>query len=144
LRKPRSRVYVRPGKDVTLYVPSDTPQEVCDYLNLLKEQGMFSSGVIEIITDYVQNNPNLITSGGNGSYHEAVGSMHPGSNPLHNDAEESVTGLFDNEKTSPFYEVASSPPVDVTPPLEVQPAVKRRLSLSEIFSQAKKNSLDKL
>jgi hypothetical protein len=53
LRKRRSTVFVRPGKDVTLYVPTDTPPEVIDYLNRLKAEGMFSHGVMEIVTNYV-------------------------------------------------------------------------------------------
>ncbi|WDL95105.1 hypothetical protein [Alicyclobacillus sp. ALC3] len=53
MRKRRSTVYVRPGKDVTLYVPSDTPPEVCAYLNQLKADGVFSQGVMEILTQHI-------------------------------------------------------------------------------------------
>lgn len=53
IRKRRSTVYVQPGKDVTLYVPSDTPPEVCAYLNQLKADGVFSQGVIEILTKHI-------------------------------------------------------------------------------------------
>jgi hypothetical protein len=130
LRKPRKTVYVHPGKDVTLYVPSDTPQEVCDYLNSLKEQGMFSSGVIEIITNYVQSSSGEMAQSSNGLIGALAVPDSAGDNQIHNGAPASVTNPADNEEVSP-------------PPHEVQPAVKRRLSLSEIFSQAKKNSLDK-
>ncbi|XEC95144.1 hypothetical protein AB6A23_00715 [Paenibacillus tarimensis] len=53
MKKRRSTVYVRPGKDVTLYIPSDTTPEVIDYLNRLKNEGVFSQGVIDIVTRYV-------------------------------------------------------------------------------------------
>lgn len=53
MRKRRSTVYVRPGKDITLYVPAETPPEVIAYLNRLKDEGNFSQGVIDILTEYV-------------------------------------------------------------------------------------------
>lgn len=55
MRKKRSTVYVRPGKDVTLYIPAETPPAVIDYLNGLKRDGVFSQGVIDIITRYVES-----------------------------------------------------------------------------------------
>jgi hypothetical protein len=131
LRKPRSTVYVRPGKDVTLYVPSDTSQEVCDYLNSLKEQGVFSQGVIEIISDYVQKN--RATDGLSlGESETETATVHfADRNPLHTEVQGSVSHV------SAILE-------EVQPVHEVQPSVKRRLSLSEIFNQAKKNTHDKL
>lgn len=54
IEKRRSTVYVRSGKDVTLYIPSDTPPEVIDYLNQLKMDGYFSQGIIDILTKYVR------------------------------------------------------------------------------------------
>ncbi|QSO50810.1 hypothetical protein JZ785_18200 [Alicyclobacillus curvatus] len=61
MRKRRSTVYVSPGKDVTLYVPADTPSEVIDYLNRLKDEGQFSQGVMDIlirsITAQAANSP---------------------------------------------------------------------------------------
>lgn len=53
MRKRRSTVYVSPGKDVTLYVPADTPQAVIDYLNRLKDEGQFSQGVMDILIQHV-------------------------------------------------------------------------------------------
>ncbi|PYI52508.1 hypothetical protein [Paenibacillus flagellatus] len=53
MRKRRSTVFVKPGKDVTLYVPTDTPPAVIDYLNRLKAEGAFSQGVMEIVANYV-------------------------------------------------------------------------------------------
>ncbi|KRF10703.1 hypothetical protein [Paenibacillus sp. Soil787] len=54
MKKRRSTVYVRSGKDVTLYIPSDTPPEVIDYLNQLKMEGIFSQGIMDILTRYVR------------------------------------------------------------------------------------------
>ncbi|WP_067930345.1 hypothetical protein [Alicyclobacillus kakegawensis] len=53
MKKRRSTVYVRPGKDITLYIPAETPPEVIDYLNRLKDEGNFSQGVVDILTEYV-------------------------------------------------------------------------------------------
>ncbi len=132
MRKPRSTVYVRPGKDITLYVPSDTPKEVCDYLNSLKEQGIFSQCVIEIITNYVKGNPELSAShaGGEPEVVNPLFSNLDDFDPVHNDSEE----LFDE---------ALAAQDEALPQQEIRQTVKRRLSLSEIFNQAKKNSIDK-
>ena len=46
-------MYVSPGKDVTLYVPADTPRVVIDYLNRLKDEGQFSQGVMDILIHHV-------------------------------------------------------------------------------------------
>ncbi|KPV44535.1 hypothetical protein [Alicyclobacillus ferrooxydans] len=53
MRKRRRTVYVSPGKDVTLYVPADTPRVVIDYLNHLKDEGQFSQGVMDILIHHV-------------------------------------------------------------------------------------------
>lgn len=47
---------VTPGKDVTLYIPTDTPPEVIAYLNRLKAEGVFSQGIMEILTDHILQN----------------------------------------------------------------------------------------
>jgi hypothetical protein len=44
---------VSPGKDVTLYIPSDTPPQVINYMNRLKAEGIFSQGIMDILTKYV-------------------------------------------------------------------------------------------
>lgn len=44
---------VTPGKDVTLYIPADTPPEVIAYLNRLKAEGYFSQGIMEILSEYI-------------------------------------------------------------------------------------------
>jgi len=46
-------VIVTPGKDVTLYIPADTPPEVIAYLNGLKADGVFSQGVMDILTRHI-------------------------------------------------------------------------------------------
>jgi hypothetical protein len=53
LKKRRSTVFVCPGKDVTLYIPSETPPEVIEYMNRLKADGMFSQGIMDIVTRYI-------------------------------------------------------------------------------------------
>ena len=52
-KKRRSMVIVTPGKDVTLYIPTDTPPPVISYLNRLKREGVFSQGVMEILTEHI-------------------------------------------------------------------------------------------
>lgn len=44
---------VVPGKDVTLYVPTDTPPAVVRFMNRLKDEGRFSEGIMEIVTGHV-------------------------------------------------------------------------------------------
>lgn len=53
MKKRRQLVMVTPGKDVTLYIPADTPPEVIAYLNRLKAEGYFSQGIMEILTDHI-------------------------------------------------------------------------------------------
>ncbi|RIX52085.1 hypothetical protein D3P08_13990 [Paenibacillus nanensis] len=53
MKKRRQMVMVTPGKDVTLYIPTDTPPEVIAYLNRLKAEGFFSQGIMEILTLHI-------------------------------------------------------------------------------------------
>lgn len=53
MKKRRQVVMVAPGKDVTLYIPTDTPPEVISYLNHLKAEGIFSQGIMEILTGHI-------------------------------------------------------------------------------------------
>ena len=53
MKKRRQMVMVAPGKDVTLYIPTDTPPEVIRHLNRLKAEGIFSQGIMEILTDHI-------------------------------------------------------------------------------------------
>ncbi|MGO4372336.1 hypothetical protein [Paenibacillus sp. 2TAB19] len=53
MKKRRSMVMVAPGKDVTLYIPTDTPPEVIRYLNRLKAEGIFSQGIMDILIGHI-------------------------------------------------------------------------------------------
>lgn len=53
MKKRRQMVMVAPGKDVTLYIPTDTPPEVIRYLNRLKADGTFSQGIMEILNEHI-------------------------------------------------------------------------------------------
>ncbi|MDQ0061672.1 hypothetical protein [Paenibacillus harenae] len=57
MKKRRQVVMVAPGKDVTLYIPTDTPPEVIRYLNRLKAEGNFSQGIMEILTGHILEQP---------------------------------------------------------------------------------------
>jgi hypothetical protein len=46
---------------VTLYIPSDTPPEVIHYMNRLKADGMFSQGIMDIVTRYVLHEHSIAT-----------------------------------------------------------------------------------
>ncbi|TVY10743.1 hypothetical protein [Paenibacillus cremeus] len=53
MKKRRSTVLVSPGKDVTLYIPTDTPPEVIEYMNRLKAEGIFSQGIMDILIQHI-------------------------------------------------------------------------------------------
>ncbi len=140
MKKRRSTVYVRPGKDVTLYVPAETPPEVIAYLNHLKEEGTFSQGVMEILTRYVQQQ----------------GSVHV-SNDMDTRVNEDLSAMSDlatsPEWPAPGEEMSMEPNSDVEPPrtedLRMEPPVakessdpapRKKLDLAQIFLQAQRNS----
>ncbi|OAS16703.1 hypothetical protein A8708_07500 [Paenibacillus oryzisoli] len=50
---------VSPGKDVTLYIPTETPPEVIAYMNQLKAEGMFSHGIMDILTKHILGEQSL-------------------------------------------------------------------------------------
>jgi hypothetical protein len=117
LKRRRSTVYVQPGKDVTLYVPVETPPEVIDYLNHLKAEGVFSQGVIEMITQYVQQRSDIVP---------AQSSVATGYDSLDSDvapAESDSEGRRDQ-------------------PLQDSTLVtgSQKLNLSQIFEQAQRNA----
>lgn len=71
---------VRPGKDVTLYVPTDTPPEVIRYMNRLKAEGRFSEGIMDIVTSHVRRerpNEAFAAAEADGPYkeHESFGAL---------------------------------------------------------------------
>jgi hypothetical protein len=108
---------VRPGKDVTLYIPVETPPEVIDYLNHLKEEGVFSQGVIEMITQYVRQGPDLVP---------VQSSVATGSDLL----ESEVPSAESDSETS-----REQPPQD-----SASVTGSQKLNLSQIFEQAQRNA----
>ncbi len=111
MRKRRSTVYVRPGKDVTLYVPSDTPLEVCAYLNQLKADGVFSQGVMEILTNHILGSESLPRE-----------PFDPALDPA----------------SDPGFDL--HPNTDLRPDALADPDGSHRLGLDQIFQQARRNA----
>ncbi|MBP1963864.1 hypothetical protein [Paenibacillus aceris] len=131
MKKRRSTVYVRSGKDVTLYIPSDTPPEVIDYLNQLKIDGYFSQGIIDILTKYVREERLSATP---------------------------ANKVFPGKETTPDFEIIS-PPADPAesseigrfeeleldePSKPVQAVIadgeQKKFSLAQIFRQSRQNA----
>lgn len=52
-RKTRKKV-LKHGDLFHVYIASDTPQEVCEYLSRLKENGDFSYEILQIISNHVR------------------------------------------------------------------------------------------
>ncbi|MDU0204385.1 MULTISPECIES: hypothetical protein [Paenibacillus] len=128
MKKRRSTVYVRSGKDVTLYIPSDTPTEVIDYLNQLKMDGYFSQGIIDILTKYVREE-RLSASA------TSEIELFPGKEMFH-----------DIDRVSPPVELEEiDPKVELDEPPEPAPAAgaegeQKKFSLAQIFQQSRQNS----
>ncbi|MBA2941852.1 hypothetical protein HZF08_26535 [Paenibacillus sp. CGMCC 1.16610] len=128
MKKRRSTVYVRSGKDVTLYIPSDTPTEVIDYLNQLKMDGYFSQGIIDILTKYVREE-RLSASA------TTEIEIFPGKEMFH-----------DIDKVSPPAGIEEiDPKVELDEPLEPTQATgaegeQKKFSLAQIFRQSRQNS----
>lgn len=120
MKKRRSTVYVRPGKDVTLYIPSETPAEVIDYLNRLKAEGVFSQGVMDIITAYVQGRRDAAAFPPPAQSREEIGD----------------TGTYSEPLAAEEYEMpAAERSADAVPA-----APSKKLNLAQIFSLSQKNS----
>lgn len=75
MKKRRSTVLVSPGKDVTLYIPTETPPEVIAYMNQLKAEGMFSQGIMEILTKHILREQSLATLVGEEDLNHAIESF---------------------------------------------------------------------
>ena len=107
---------VSPGKDVTLYIPTETPPEVIAYMNRLKAEGMFSHGIMEILTRHIlQEQPNMTL--------------------VNEDAPNHVIGAFVDEAilfTTPMEDQESMD----TPVSNSQ----KNFSLEDIFRQAGRNA----
>jgi hypothetical protein len=52
-KKPTPR-RIEPKSTFGIYIPADIPQEACDFLNILKDNGTYSNDVIEIIVQYLE------------------------------------------------------------------------------------------
>ncbi|MZQ82758.1 hypothetical protein GQF01_11660 [Paenibacillus sp. 5J-6] len=130
MKKRRSTVYVRSGKDVTLYIPSDTPTEVIDYLNQLKMDGYFSQGIIDILTKYVLEERGLAST-------SAITEIEvfPGKERLH-DIDTAIPPAA-TEEDNPMAGLDELP-------LPVQAAIaegeQKKFSLAQIFRQSRQNS----
>jgi hypothetical protein len=138
LKKRRSTVYVRPGKDVTLYVPAETPPEVIDYLNHLKEEGNFSQGVMEILTRFVQQQGSVHGPGEMASQvdHGLAAISDPDTSPAWL-GEEMAT------EDDPHVALPRTEELYVDPPATTatrDPAPRKKLDLAQIFRQAQRNS----
>ncbi len=134
MKKRRSTVYVRPGKDVTLYVPAETPPEVIDYLNELKKEGIFSQGVMEIVTKYVQQHRSASAAAHldevdeEAAMSEAVSSFGPFRDREPAQSPDPAAAARNDE---PPEQPEQAPPETV---------VHKRFSLAQIFRQAQHNS----
>lgn len=132
MKKRRSTVYVRSGKDVTLYIPSDTPPEVIDYLNQLKMDGYFSQGIMDILIKYVREQRTAANPIARPSATEGF--------PWVEDSADAITHINED---MPSAESDSRLELDepITP---VQAAVaegeQKKFSLAQIFRQSRQNS----
>lgn len=134
MKKRRSTVYVRSGKDVTLYIPSDTPPEVIDYLNQLKMEGIFSQGIMDILTKYVREEQ---------SGRRPITELFPGKE-MDSDMDDAVS-LADS-----YSDMESAEPIE--PAHEANDAFnqlkkeipgandQKKFSLAQIFRQSRHNS----
>jgi hypothetical protein len=134
LKKRRSTVYVRSGKDVTLYIPSDTPPEVIDYLNQLKMEGIFSQGIMDILTRYVREEQ---------SNKRPVVELFPGKE-MDSDMDNAVSladSYSDMESAEPI-EPAHEANDDFNQPKKEIPGAndQKKFSLAQIFRQSRHNS----
>ncbi|NRF90148.1 hypothetical protein HQN89_03745 [Paenibacillus frigoriresistens] len=134
MKKRRSTVYVRSGKDVTVYIPSDTPPEVIDYLNQLKTEGIFSQGIMDILTRYVREEQ---------SNKPPVAEFFPGKERVsdRNEAVSLTENYSDMESAEPI-EPAHEANDDFNQPMKEIPSAsdQKKFSLAQIFRQSRHNS----
>jgi len=112
-------VFVQPGRDVTLYVPADTPHEVIDFLNHLKQDGMFSQGVMEILTEYVQQRD---------------------ASAIARDPIATTEASHASVLTQVTAATAPKPQVNAPMPPTSQVSTTGKLNLSQIYQQAQRNA----
>lgn len=138
MKKRRSTVYVRSGKDVTLYIPSDTPPEVIDYLNQLKMDGYFSQGIIDILTKYVREERVSASASASASASTSANSeveVFPGKERLHNI--DIISPPAEEEEDDPMAGLDELP----TPTqAAIAEGEQKKFSLAQIFRQSRQNS----
>lgn len=125
-------VPVSPGKDVTLYIPADTPPEVIRYLNRLKAEGIFSQGVMDILIRHIVREEAL----------EALSRMDDDED-MAEDERGAAAGRFDREAAADDALAASAGGEDGCGPDDAppaEPAPAKAFSLDEIFRQAGRNA----
>lgn len=130
MKKRRSTVYVRSGKDVTLYIPSDTPPEVINYLNQLKMDGYFSQGIIDILTKYVREEHVSVPTSANFETE-----IFPGKERLHDI--DIISPLAEMEEDDPKVGLDEFPePAQAA----IAEGEQKKFSLAQIFRQSRHNS----
>ncbi|MDD9270772.1 hypothetical protein ACFPES_27305 [Paenibacillus sp. GCM10023248] len=143
MKKRRSTVYVRSGKDVTLYIPSDTPPEVIDYLNQLKRDGYFSQGIMDILIQYVREQRSAIrppvippaeTTGS-----EGVSIPSPWMDDSTNTLPHIDEDRIDLDKPSAVSD-NSLAAVESVPLVQTAAAEAKKFSMAQIFRQSRQNS----
>lgn len=122
---------------MTLYIPSETPPEVIDYLNCLKQEGTFSQGVVEIVTRYVQQQQSVSIPPAPTRHAADIGSDVP-------DFDTSL-GSFHDRLSTPLIESAAlmagtKEPVAKPSQVTSGSAARNKFNLTEIFRQAQRNS----
>lgn len=112
---------VSPGKDVTLYIPTDTPPEVIDYMNRLKADGMFSQGVMDILTRHILQKLALET-------------------PVHGGTHIHDAGSFLDDAIYPMESLEDREDLDLSSVVEPEAISRNDFSLEQIFRQAGRNA----
>jgi hypothetical protein len=128
LKKRRSTVFVSPGKDVTLYIPSETPPEVINYMNQLKADGMFSQGIMDIVTRYIlQEQQSLAITSMADSLIEGMGSSPDDTNEVFSNIEPFIAEPVEEQEHHVFRAGLDS-------------NEQKDFSLEQIFRQAERNA----
>ncbi len=117
-----------------MYIPSDTPPEVIDYLNQLKMEGIFSQGIMDILTRYVREEQ---------SNKPPVAELFPGKERV-SDRDEAVSlaeNYSDMESAEPI-EPAHEANDDFNQLMKEIPSAsdQKKFSLAQIFRQSRHNS----
>ncbi|MBO7746837.1 hypothetical protein I8J29_21710 [Paenibacillus sp. MWE-103] len=129
-KKRRSMVPVSPGKDVTLYIPADTPPEVIRYLNRLKAEGVFSQGIMDILIRHIVREEAL----------GALSRMDDDGDEAEG-AREAAAGRFDRDAEEGGFPPEPADEEDGFGPAAALPAAPAKaFSLDEIFRQAGRNA----